>query len=133
MTLETAAARARLRCFLAVEETEGATDDTPLVEGVNLTIGDLRNVLGDVDQLDAAVERTVARMRAYGSGSVNVRQVISLLSPTWPDGNYEAPAPHAPLTDEPCGVVPTPAGTAAVLDYKTIRREVRPRISGGPS
>lgn len=34
---------------------------------------------------------------------------------------------HRPLTDEPCGVIPTPAGTATVLDYKAIRRQQHPR------
>ncbi|GGJ81849.1 hypothetical protein GCM10011583_11630 [Streptomyces camponoticapitis] len=44
---------------------------------------------------EAAIERTVDQMRAYvaaGSTGVNPRQVINLLSPTWPDGNFEAPA-----------------------------------------
>lgn len=40
---------------------------------------------------------------------------------------------HAPLTDEPSGVIPTPAGRAAVLDYRTIQREVRPHRGGGPT
>ncbi len=39
-------------------------------------------------------------MRAYvvasGSAGVNPNQVINLLSPTWPNGNHEAPAPGAP-------------------------------------
>lgn len=38
---------------------------------------------------------------------------------------------HAPLTDELCGVVPTEAGTAAVLDYRAIRREQHPRGGEG--
>lgn len=46
----------------------------------------------------AAVARTRAQLEEYaanGSGKVNVRQVLRLLSPVWPDGNYEAPAPAA--------------------------------------
>ena len=48
-------------------------------------------LLADRDRLQAAVDRTTNRMTEYddhGSGMVNVRQVINLLSPTWPDGNY---------------------------------------------
>lgn len=46
----------------------------------------------------AAVARTRAQLEGYatnGSSKVNVRQVLRLLSPVWPDGNYEAPAPAA--------------------------------------
>jgi hypothetical protein len=42
------------------------------------------------------VKRTTDRMREYdehGSVTVNVRQVLGLLSPTWPDGNYVGVAP----------------------------------------
>ncbi|MFJ8224929.1 DUF6011 domain-containing protein [Streptomyces griseus] len=46
---------------------------------------------------EAAIKRTVDQMRAYivasGSAGVNPKQVIDLLSPTWPNGNHEAPAP----------------------------------------
>ncbi|MFD3749721.1 DUF6011 domain-containing protein [Streptomyces cyaneofuscatus] len=48
-------------------------------------------------QAEAAIKRTVDQMRAYvvasGSAGVNPNQVIDLLSPTWPNGNHEAPAP----------------------------------------
>lgn len=47
--------------------------------------------------LRAARDRTIQQMRDYstaGSGGVNPRQVVNLLSLTWPDGNYEA-APEA--------------------------------------
>lgn len=42
---------------------------------------------------------------------------------------------HAPLTDDTSGAHITPAGRAAVLDYKAIRREQNPRqrLGGGPS
>jgi hypothetical protein len=46
------------------------------------------------DQLRATIERTVQQMQIYSAASstgVNPRQVINLLSPTWPDGNFEAP------------------------------------------
>ncbi|MFD5682165.1 DUF6011 domain-containing protein [Streptomyces bacillaris] len=46
---------------------------------------------------EAAIKRTVDVMRAYvvasGGAGVNPKQVIDLLSPTWPNGNHEAPAP----------------------------------------
>jgi hypothetical protein len=51
----------RLRCFLAVSAEEGADDDTPILDIVgfaNLTFGDLRAIL---DELDRQRER-VARM-----------------------------------------------------------------------
>jgi hypothetical protein len=42
---------------------------------------------------------------------------------------------HAPLTDDPCGVIPTGLGRRAVTDYRAIRREQhpRPRTSGAPT
>lgn len=43
-----------LRCFLATERAEGATDDTPIIDGVNtLTIGDLDAVLTELDDTKA--------------------------------------------------------------------------------
>lgn len=41
----------------------------------------------------AAIDRTREAMERYsaaGCTNVNIRQVINLLSPTWPDGNYDA-------------------------------------------
>jgi len=43
------------------------------------------------------------------------------------------PERHAPLTDEPCGVIPTQAGAAAVNAYRAHRTQQHPRTSGGPS
>lgn len=37
------------------------------------------------------INRVTEKMEEYGTGMVNIRQVISLLSPTWPDGNYSVP------------------------------------------
>jgi hypothetical protein len=37
----------------------------------------------------------------------------------------EPPNRHNPLTDEPCGVIPTPAG----LDYLKLRREQHPQAT----
>lgn len=51
------------------------------------------------DQFAAAIDRTTTQMHGYydaGLSNVNTRQVINLLSPTWPDGNYESPSPNAP-------------------------------------
>ena len=45
----------------------------------------------------------------------------------------EEPTRHAPLTDDPCGVTTTPAGTAAVNAYRAHRTQQHPRTSGGPS
>lgn len=47
---------------------------------------------GRAAKAEAAVERTRQAMERYSSQgikSVNVRQVLNLLSPTWPDGNFE--------------------------------------------
>jgi len=55
------------------------------------------------EEAEAAIDRTVERMQEYraaGSTGVNPRQVINLLSLTWPDGNFEAPRDSAAL-DEP--------------------------------
>ena len=51
----------------------------------------------EVERLQAIIWRVTARMETYREhdvAKVNVRQVLSLLSPTWPDGNYEARAPQ---------------------------------------
>ncbi len=77
---------------------------------VGETTGPNRGVVEDVTDVRArmlaaeealsnslkVIQRVTSRMEdsaQHGSGSVNVRQVLNLLSPTWPDGNYEAPAP----------------------------------------
>ncbi|WP_199566423.1 hypothetical protein [Streptomyces corynorhini] len=51
-------------------------------------------------QAEAAAERVRERCQAVRDrvgpgGMINATQVLGLLSPTWPDGNYEAPAPAA--------------------------------------
>jgi hypothetical protein len=61
---------------------------------------DVRTILAERDQAREIIQRVTARMQDYaehGSGSVNVRQVLNLLSPTWPDGNYQSPAPGTDL------------------------------------
>lgn len=71
-----------------------------LADGSELDVGRLHAALDRLEQLAAAntsaetiIARITDRMREYdrhGGGSVNVRQVLNLLSPTWPDGNYQA-------------------------------------------
>ncbi|GGZ51568.1 DUF6011 domain-containing protein [Streptomyces rubiginosohelvolus] len=60
--------------------------------GVNI-----RELASRAETAEAAIKRTVDAMRAYtvasGSAGVNPNQVIDLLSPTWPNGNHEAPGP----------------------------------------
>lgn len=51
----------------------------------------------DASRAQVAIDRTVAILEKYdaipnGSGQVNIRQVLSLLHPDWPHGNFEAPA-----------------------------------------
>lgn len=56
-------------------------------------------LLARIEQAEATIKRTQETMQRYinaGSTTVNLRQVINLLSPTWPDGNTEA----APAGDE---------------------------------
>lgn len=70
--------------------------------------GNLRHVQLVVPELElasAAIERVRetcqgVRDRNGAGGMINASQILSLLSPTWPDGNYEAPRPGTVL-DEP--------------------------------
>jgi hypothetical protein len=50
------------------------------------------------EQAEAAVKRAQERCQAVRDrvgpgGMINASQILGLLSPTWPDGNYEAPQP----------------------------------------
>jgi len=61
-------------------------------------------ITGRLHTTEAAVERVRERCQAVRDrvgpgGMINASQILGLLSPTWPDGNYEAPAPAA--LDEP--------------------------------
>jgi hypothetical protein len=52
----------------------------------------------DIAAVRSAVARTQERCQAVRDregpgGMINATQVLGLLSPTWPDGNYEVPAP----------------------------------------
>jgi hypothetical protein len=63
------------------------------------TVGEARH------RAEAAVERVRERCQAVRdrvgpSGMINASQILGLLSPTWPDGNHEAPAPGT-APDEP--------------------------------
>lgn len=67
-------------------------------------LGPIRGVIEDVQDVRERGERAVAaiarvrercqpvRDREGPSGMINASQILGLLSPTWPDGNYEAPA-----------------------------------------
>lgn len=58
-----------------------------------LSMNETLELLAEVERLRAIIARVTDQMRQYdrhGSGMVNIRQVLNLLSPTWPDGNYEA-------------------------------------------
>lgn len=55
-------------------------------------------------QAETAVERVrgtcqKVRDRVGPGGMINASQILGLLSPTWPDGNFEAPAPAAEDVD----------------------------------
>lgn len=52
----------------------------------------------ELDAAHAIIQRVTTQMQEYakyGIGRVNVRLVLNLLSPTWPDGNDEATTPPA--------------------------------------
>ncbi|MFC8625643.1 DUF6011 domain-containing protein [Streptomyces anulatus] len=73
---------------------------TVLSPGDQTVVTEFKEYLAEkarADRAEAAIKRTVDAMRAYvvasGSAGVNPKQVIDLLSPTWPNGNHEAPAP----------------------------------------
>ncbi|MEV8048933.1 DUF6011 domain-containing protein [Streptomyces bacillaris] len=75
---------------------------TVLSPGDQAVVDEFKEYLAEkarADRAEAAIKRTVDAMRAYvvasGSAGVNPHQVINLLSPTWPNGNHEAPAPGA--------------------------------------
>ncbi|CAM5383027.1 hypothetical protein I6J39_16805 [Streptomyces californicus] len=82
---------------------------TVLSPGDQAAVAEFKEYLAEkarADRAEAAIKRTVDQMRAYvvasGSAGVNPKQVIDLLSPTWPNGNHEAPAPGpAEPTAEP--------------------------------
>lgn len=38
-----------------------------------------------------------------------------------------APGRHRPLTDDPCGVIPTPRGQQLLTDYQTHRTQQHPK------
>lgn len=64
-----------------------------LVDGSELDVGRLHAALERLATAEATLTRVTSQMQRYdqhGSRSVNVRQVLNLLSPTWPDGNYES-------------------------------------------
>lgn len=65
----------------------------------------------------AAVERVrercqAVRARVGPGGMINASQILGLLSPTWPDGNYEGPLPGATLNGpQPAAAEPGPPRT----------------------
>ncbi|MET7412487.1 DUF6011 domain-containing protein [Streptomyces rubiginosohelvolus] len=88
----------------ALRPTGGCGNDprTVLSPGDQAAVAEFKEYLAEkarADRAEAAIKRTVDQMRAYvvasGSAGVNPNQVIDLLSPTWPNGNHEAPAPAA--------------------------------------
>jgi len=159
LTPDVQAAAERVRAFLAAFEDpahpRGAIS-TLRSEGLRLTAADLRTVLAALDpaetrtewatrqrwpsdgteQITDPVEEWLARRRVTQYPAMHPALMHRRVSyGPWIEGEPE-PAPttrHAPLTDEPCGVIPTPAGTTLADAYRAHRTEQRPRISGsGP-
>ena len=88
-------------------------NDTYPRGGYNICVFD-KDIL-DADELSAtdstARSPSWARARAHlqrcvdaGIPTVNVRQVLNLLSPTWPDGNYEAAPQDREGSAEPLNI-----------------------------
>lgn len=94
--LEQIRARSRRLAVVPLETSVGNHVMRDMID----SIGDVRWLLerlaaatGRVEQAETITARVTDRMREYdryGGGMVNIRQVLNLLSPTWPDGNYEA-------------------------------------------
>jgi len=90
--------------LMARELQRGALDTTGPLREIAALRAELEAVAAERDQLCAAVDRTTKRLTRYydaGVRDVNIRQVIGLLSPTWPDGNYEATPDHADAQTAP--------------------------------
>ena len=91
----------RLRCFLAVEQAEGATDDAPVIDGIDtLTFGDLRGVLAERDDAVGTVERWTPELRDKRNDLLDIRGILS--------------PPSGPRRVPP-GVEMVPAAAPAVL------------------
>ena len=68
-------------------------------DAVANSAANLAHARAERDRSREIIQRVTAQMEDYaehGSRTVNVRQVLNLLSPTWPDGNY-ASAPSGDL------------------------------------
>jgi hypothetical protein len=72
------------------------------------------------EEAQAALERVRERCqgvrgRSGPGGMINATQILGLLSPTWPDGNYEAPAPADALNcaEQPASSRAQQDGTAS--------------------
>lgn len=94
-----------VRAYLELRATaiQAGTIDNPDViaavwhdgKGIALTDTTLRTLVAEHEQLRIAVDRVIGRLRTDDPRAmINQRQVLGLLSPTWPNGNYEAPAPE---------------------------------------
>jgi hypothetical protein len=90
--------------------TDGLEDAETQAAGF---LADLKRAWGERDGAQAAIERVRERCqgvrdRSGPGGMINATQILGLLSPTWPDGNYEAPAPADALdgTEQPTGEAP---------------------------
>lgn len=161
MTPDVHAALGRVIAFLDAFEDEAYPQgaiSTLRSEGLRLEAKDLRTLLDVVDptptiewgvrfRFDQVGETDVpykteegARAAVPSSAAHSLLHRFVVRRPddvsAWIEGEPAAePTRHAPLTDDTSGAHITPAGRAAVLDYKAIRREQnpRPRLGGGPS
>lgn len=84
----------------ALERSNGGRNDgwtmvghvvATILSAMNAEPDQLAIATARAERAEAIVARVTNRMTEYdqhGGRMVNIRQVISLLSPTWPDGNY---------------------------------------------
>jgi hypothetical protein len=81
---------ANLVAVAELHETERHADSTDTALGRLCAAAEKANTGAGLLAMQI-VKRATDQMREYdehGSRTVNVRQVLGLLSPTWPDGNY---------------------------------------------
>lgn len=91
---------------------------------VNIIARQLAKDFGDADGFLRLTKRDGAAWAILDALQHNGFTVTAALDPA--ERPIE-PTRHAPLTDEPCGHVPTPAGRAAVNAYRAHRTPQHPR------
>lgn len=125
MTPETQAAAERVRAYLEARRLMNAIlrqEDTGTItscRNVELGLADLQQLLTALDTAEPIDDAKSARQLEACAELQDITYEL------FPDAPY-APR-HQPLTDEPCGVIPTPRGRQALGAYRDIRQQQHPR------